>query len=106
MFNITLTWNRPDPPNGVIIQYNVSGTTYSYRLDNVLLSQVSYTAGTRSTFAILNTAQSNDVTSSYTWIDLVRGKYQFSVVAFTSEGPGIAASEDVDVSVPSSELII
>ena len=23
-FNITLTWSRPDPPNGLIIQYNVS----------------------------------------------------------------------------------
>ena len=25
-FNITLTWSRPDPPNGVIVQYNVSDT--------------------------------------------------------------------------------
>ena len=24
MFNITLTWSRPDPPNGIITQYNVS----------------------------------------------------------------------------------
>ena len=24
MFNITLTWSRPDPPNGVITWYNVS----------------------------------------------------------------------------------
>ena len=32
MFNITLTWSRPDPPHGLIIQYNVSGTTYSYCL--------------------------------------------------------------------------
>ena len=24
MFNVTLTWNRPDPPNGIITQYNVS----------------------------------------------------------------------------------
>ena len=35
MFNITLTWNRPDPPNGLIIQYNVSDATYSYYLDYV-----------------------------------------------------------------------
>ena len=24
MFDITLTWSRPDPPNGIITQYNVS----------------------------------------------------------------------------------
>ena len=24
MFSVTLTWSRPDPPNGVITQYNVS----------------------------------------------------------------------------------
>ena len=24
MFNITLIWSRPDPPNGIITQYNVS----------------------------------------------------------------------------------
>ena len=24
MFNVTLTWSRPDPPNGVITWYNVS----------------------------------------------------------------------------------
>ena len=24
MFNVTLTWSRPDPPNGIITQYNVS----------------------------------------------------------------------------------
>ena len=27
-FSITLTWNRPDPPNGLITQYNVSDTIY------------------------------------------------------------------------------
>ena len=24
MLSVTLTWRRPDPPNGIIIQYNVS----------------------------------------------------------------------------------
>ena len=24
---VTLTWRRPDPPNGLIIQYNVSDIT-------------------------------------------------------------------------------
>ena len=32
VFNITLTWSRPDPPNGIITQYNVSDITNSYIL--------------------------------------------------------------------------
>ena len=32
VFNITLTWSRPDPPNGVITLYNVSNVTNSYLL--------------------------------------------------------------------------
>ena len=27
---VTLTWRRPDPPNGVITQYNVSDITNNY----------------------------------------------------------------------------
>ena len=30
--SVTLIWSRPDPPNGVIIQYNVSDITNSYYL--------------------------------------------------------------------------
>ena len=30
--------------------------------------------------------------SSYTWSNLIQGEYQFSVVAFTSEGPGEATN--------------
>ena len=30
--------------------------------------------------------------SSYTWSNLIQGEYQFSVVAFTSKGPGEAAN--------------
>ena len=30
MFNITLTWSRPDPPNGLITQYNVSDIINSF----------------------------------------------------------------------------
>ena len=33
-----------------------------------------------------------DIESSYIWSNLIQGEYQFSVVAFTSEGPGEAAS--------------
>ena len=29
VFNITLTWSRPDPPNGLITLYNVSDVTNS-----------------------------------------------------------------------------
>ena len=44
-------------------------------------------------FAILpvdNTCSSNEL--SYTWSNLVPGEYQFSVVEFTSRGPGEAAN--------------
>ena len=27
---VTLTWRRPDPPNGLIIQYNVSDITDTF----------------------------------------------------------------------------
>ena len=30
VFNITLMWSRPDPPNGIITQYNVSNTTIKW----------------------------------------------------------------------------
>ena len=30
MFNITLIWSRPDPPNGIITQYNVSNGINDY----------------------------------------------------------------------------
>ena len=34
MFNVTLTWSRPDPPNGIITQYNVSGTLLMVNIFN------------------------------------------------------------------------
>ena len=34
----------------------------------------------------------SSIESSYTWDNLIQGEYQFSVVAFTSKGPGEAAS--------------
>ena len=44
-------------------------------------------------FAIQQIDNSSDNTeSSYTWSDLIQGRHQFSVVAFTSKGPGEAAS--------------
>ena len=39
----------------------------------------------------------NNPESLYTWTNLVyQGRYQFSVVAFTSQGPGDAATLIVD----------
>ena len=29
-FNVTLTWRRPDPPNGLITKYNVSDITNNH----------------------------------------------------------------------------
>ena len=38
-------------------------------------------------------ADNSSTESSYTWSNLVyRGRYQFGVVAFTSQGPGEAAN--------------
>ena len=40
-----------------------------------------------------NQSANNNSAESYTWINLVyRGRYQFSVIAFTSQGPGEAAN--------------
>ena len=41
---------------------------------------------------ILQIDINSDIDSSYTWSNLIQGRYQFSVVAFTSTGPGKAAS--------------
>ena len=42
-------------------------------------------------------ADNNSTESSYKWINLVfRGRYQFSVVAFTSQGPGEVANLPFD----------
>ena len=42
--------------------------------------------------SVIVLADNNNALSSYTWTNLVyQGRYQFSVVAFTSAGPGEAA---------------
>ena len=54
---------------------------------------------------INQSANNNSAKSSYTWINLVyRGRYQFSVIAFTSQGPGEAANVPFDTQ--SGELLI
>ena len=43
-------------------------------------------------FAILQVDNGGDSILSYTWTDLIQGRYQFSVVAFTRAGQGEATS--------------
>ena len=63
------------------------------------MSQVSYSvvdlqSETFYDYSILkvDNSCSCSIESSYTWSNLIQGEYQFSVVAFTSEGPGEAAN--------------
>ena len=61
--------------------------------------------GTDSQNYTLQTADiDSSINSSHTWIGLTRDQYQFSVVAFTSKGPGDIDS--VKVSTVPSKLII
>ena len=55
-------------------------------------------------YAIQTTDIDCSIDSSFTWFGLTRGLYQFSVVAFTSKGPGDINS--VNVSTVPSKLII
>ena len=41
---------------------------------------------------ILQTDINSSIDLSYTWSNLIRGRYNFSVVAFTSKGPGETAT--------------
>ena len=43
-------------------------------------------------FAILQVDKGGGIFISYTWTDLIQGRYQFSVVAFTRAGQGEATS--------------
>ena len=94
--SITLTWRRPDPPNGIITQYIVSDIIYLLYIVNNCLSQVFY-VGINSDgnifhdFAIQQEDSSSNMSSSYTWTSLIHGRHQFRVAAFTSKGPGEAA---------------
>ena len=62
-----------------------------------LLLQVSYIGTNPQSNAIYNSAilevdGNSNSDSSYTWTNLIQSEYQFSVVAFTAQGPGEAAS--------------
>ena len=43
-------------------------------------------------FSVLQVDNGGGSILSYTWTDLIQGRYQFSVVAFTRVGPGEASS--------------
>ena len=43
-------------------------------------------------FSILRVDNGGDIILSYTWTDLIQGRYQFSVVAFTRVGLGEVAN--------------
>ena len=43
-------------------------------------------------FSILQVDNGGGIILSYTWTDLIQGRYQFSVVAFTRVGPGDVVS--------------
>ena len=54
---------------------------------------------------IIQTASiGSNINSSHVWIGLTQGQYQFSVVAFTSKGPG--EDDSVNVFTVPSKLII
>ena len=69
-----------------------------------LLSQVSYIGTDSQNYAIQKANIDSSVNSSYTWISLIQGQYQFSVVAFTSKGPG--EDDSVNVITVNSKLIM
>ena len=63
-----------------------------------MILQVSYTATNLQGNITYDSAilevdrRSNSSDSSYIWTDLTQSEYQFSVVAFTAQGPGETAS--------------
>ena len=65
---------------------------------------MSYIGTDSQNYAIQKANIDSSVNSSYTWIGLIQGQYQFSVVAFTSKGPGEVDS--VNVITVNSKLIM
>ena len=68
-----------------------------------LLLQVSYISTDSQNYITQTANIDSSVDSSHTWIGLTRGQYQFSVVAFTSKGPGEVNS--IGISTVPSKLI-
>ena len=48
----------------------------------------------------------SSIESSYAWSNLIQGEYQFSVVAFTSRGPGEAANLTLSTLPNNGKLIL
>ncbi|XP_065910272.1 protein sidekick-2-like isoform X2 [Dysidea avara] len=88
-FNVTKTdigvrWQRPDPPNGLIIEYTVS-----YNVSKTYLNQSTGAMELFDDYDIMDVTATNDITYSIDFTELFPGtQHQFSVVAYTSVGPG------------------
>ncbi|XP_065914678.1 protein sidekick-1-like isoform X2 [Dysidea avara] len=96
--SISLTWQRPDPPNGLITKYTVSY--------NAMVTYFNQTTGEMDTFTINNSttilADDNDISSSLTFTDLrLATEYQFTIVAYTNVGSGPEAM--ISVTTPPDE---
>ncbi|XP_065904495.1 phosphatidylinositol phosphatase PTPRQ-like isoform X2 [Dysidea avara] len=83
--SISLTWQRPDPPNGLITNFTVS-----YNATVTYFNQVT---GQMEAFVFYNFTSvelSDDIISvSFNLTDLRLGtEYQFTIVAYTNVGPG------------------
>ncbi|XP_065903762.1 protein sidekick-1-like [Dysidea avara] len=83
--SISLTWQRPDPPNGLITNFTVSY--------NAMETHFNQDTGQMDTFTVNNFTSvelSDDkISASLNLASLRPGtKYQFTIVAYTNVGPG------------------
>ncbi|XP_065905772.1 receptor-type tyrosine-protein phosphatase F-like isoform X3 [Dysidea avara] len=83
--SIFLTWQRPDPPNGLIANYTVSYIA--------MVTYFNQTNGEMDIFTINNStsvlADDNNISSSLNFTNLRHStEYQFTIVAYTNVGPG------------------
>ncbi|XP_065904644.1 receptor-type tyrosine-protein phosphatase S-like isoform X2 [Dysidea avara] len=83
--SIFLTWQRPDPPNGLITNYTVSY--------NAMVTYFNQNTSLMETFTMNNSTsvEPNDdsISASLIFSDLRLGtEYQFTIVAYTNVGPG------------------
>ncbi|XP_065904893.1 uncharacterized protein [Dysidea avara] len=103
--SISLSWQRPDPPNGLITNYTVSYIA--------MVTYFNQTTGELGTFSINNSttvlADDNIILSSLNFTDLRLGtEYQFTIVAYTNVGPGPEAMISVSTlhDVPPTPVIL
>ncbi|XP_065904489.1 receptor-type tyrosine-protein phosphatase dep-1-like [Dysidea avara] len=83
--SISLTWQRPDPPNGLITSFTVSY--------NAMVTYYNQDTGQMETFVFYNFTSvelsDDNISVSLNFTDLRSGtEYQFTIVANTNVGPG------------------